>query len=185
MPIRKLTQKELEAWLGEGIVMPGPKRGSPATSSGEKASENIETNDPEWDAFMAYENAIGRLAADDINRLETEEDGIRAGQLRVLKAKHQTRSFQKQSRSSVATSQPPSLVASDETRLLRLCVEDLKNQVQEWLGFDIPDEGTEDYEIWQMKISLIEQIESISDVYGLCEGGEFSLPSVLEDERGE
>jgi hypothetical protein len=182
VPIRKLTQKELEAWLGKGIVMPGPKRGSPATSNGEeKDSENIETNDLEWKAFMAYENAIGRLAADDINRPETEEDGIRAGKLRVLKAKHQARSFQKQSRSSVA-SQPKSLEVSDESRILRLCVEDLNNQVQEWLGFDIPSEGTEDYEMWQMKISLIEQVESISDVYELCEGGDFNLPSVLEDE---
>ena len=100
MPIRKLTQEEVEAWLGEGVVMPGPKRQSPATSdSVDKVSEPIDANDPEWNAFMAYESAIGRLAADDINRLETEEDGIRAGQLRVLKAKHQTRSFQKQSRS--------------------------------------------------------------------------------------
>lgn len=186
MPVRRMTPQEVKEWLGNGIVMPVPKRVTPATSDSlKKVSEQIETNDPEWKAFIAYESAIGRLAADEINRPETEEDGIRAGRLRVLKAKHQTRSFQKQSRSSVATSQPPSLVASDETRLLSLCVEDLNNQVQEWLGFDIPADGTEDYEIWQMKISLIEQIENISDVYGLCEGGEFSLPSVLEDEGGE
>jgi hypothetical protein len=66
--------------------------------------------------------------------------------------------------------------------LLAECISDLNSQLQEWLGFDIPAEGTEDYEIWQMKISLIEQVESISDVYELCEGGDFNLPTVLQDE---
>lgn len=65
------------------------------------------------------------------------------------------------------------------------CISDLNSQLQEWLGFDIPAEGTEDYDIWQMKISLIEQVKSISDVYSLCESGDFNLPSVLEEDRGE
>jgi hypothetical protein len=69
--------------------------------------------------------------------------------------------------------------------ILAECISDLNSQLQEWLGFDIPTEGTEDYEIWQLKISLIEQVESISDVYELSEGGDFNLPSVLEDEADE
>ena len=69
--------------------------------------------------------------------------------------------------------------------LLAECISDLNSQLQEWLGFDIPTEGTEDYEMWQMKISLIEQVESISDVYELCEGGDFNLPTVLQDEADE
>ena len=69
--------------------------------------------------------------------------------------------------------------------VLAECISDLNSQLQEWLGSDIPTEGTEDYEIWQLKISLIEQVESISDVYELSEGGDFNLPSVLEDEADE
>ena len=185
MPIRKLTQEELKAWLGEGVVMPGPKSALSATrESMKKVPVQNETNDPEWQAPAAHQNAVEGLATDDINRPETEDDGVRAGKLRILKVKHQARSLQKQSRSSVA-SQPASLEAYDESRLLRLCVEDLENQVQEWLGFDIPKEGTEDYETWQMKTSLIEQVESISDIHELCEGGDFNLPSVLADEPDE
>lgn len=36
--------------------------------------------------------------------------------------------------------------------------------VDEWLGFDIPDEGSEDYERWQSMLMDIEDIQNIGDV---------------------
>ena len=151
----------------------------------------------------------------DPNGPETEEDGVRAGALRVLKMRHQSQVLRERSRalsqshSNVpepsetlinrgsreqsspaprASALPPSNEINPVERemdLLAECISDLNSQLQDWLGFDIPTEGTEDYEMWQMKISLIEQVESISDVYELCEGGDFNLPSVLEDEADE
>ena len=49
---------------------------------------------------------------DDPNRPETEEDGVRAGQLRILKARHQSRVFQEQTRAlspSGVSAIPPGL----------------------------------------------------------------------------
>ena len=151
----------------------------------------------------------------DPNAPETEGDGIRAEALRRLRVRRLLKEPQTQApgslplQSSTAKSAgslikndsgqqsslapdvsalPPSNEINPVERkmdLLPECISDLNSQLQEWLGFDIPTEGTEDYEMWQMKISLIEQVECISDVYELCEGGDFNLPSVLEDEADE
>ena len=51
--------------------------------------ENLAT-DPAVDAGKASET---RYETDDPNRPETEEDGIRAGALRILRFQHQSRGF--------------------------------------------------------------------------------------------
>jgi len=37
-------------------------------------------------------------------------------------------------------------------------------RIDEWLGFDIPEEGTEDHDMWMSKIAEVEQIQSLQDV---------------------
>ena len=151
----------------------------------------------------------------DPNAPETEEDGIRAEALRRLTVRRPLQEPQSQAPGSVplqsgTAESAGSLIKNDsgeqslsapgvsalslsndinpvnrQVDVLAACISDLNSQLQEWLGFDIPIEGTEDYEIWQLKISLIEQVESISDVYELSEGGDFNLPSILEGEADE
>lgn len=45
----------------------------------------------------------------------------------------------------------------------------LNSRIDEWVGMDIPDEGTEDYESWQSKLAEIDAIESIHDVIDYLE----------------
>lgn len=57
-----------------------------------------------------------------------------------------------------------------QTEILGSMKQGLLARVEEWLGMDIPDEGTEDYETWQSKLSGIGGIESIDDVIEYLEG---------------
>lgn len=41
----------------------------------------------------------------------------------------------------------------------------LQSELSEWLGFDIPKEGSEDYEAWTSRASVIDDISSFGDVY--------------------
>ena len=41
----------------------------------------------------------------------------------------------------------------------------LREGLGEWLGFDIPEEGTEDFEIWRARKREIEAFETFADVY--------------------
>ncbi len=41
----------------------------------------------------------------------------------------------------------------------------LHAQLSEWLGSDIPDEGTDDYETWTSRAIEIDEISSFGDVY--------------------
>ena len=41
----------------------------------------------------------------------------------------------------------------------------LLGELNEWLGFDIPEEGSEDYETWKSREQEIEAIEDLSDIY--------------------
>jgi hypothetical protein len=157
MPVRRATQQETKDWLGNGIVMPGPRQANSSTE----------------------QSAAGQSS---INSQETEQDGMRAEALRRLKVRRQLME-------PPAQTQPLALLPNDlpgmQTDILEKCISELNSQLQEWLGSYIPDKGSEDYEIWQMKIALIEQVESVSDVYDLCDGGDFKLPSALEEESGE
>ena len=56
--------------------------------------------------------------------------------------------------------------------IIRNMKSDLLMRVDEWLGMDIPDEGTEDYDTWQSKLDEIDAIENITDVinYGESSG---------------
>jgi hypothetical protein len=45
----------------------------------------------------------------------------------------------------------------------------LRQGVDEWLGYDIPEEGTEDYERWQSMLADIEDIETLQDVIDYVE----------------
>lgn len=54
-----------------------------------------------------------------------------------------------------------------------LLVEEIKatllSELDEWLGFDVPDEGSEDYKTWVGKSEAINQISSIEDVISYAE----------------
>lgn len=41
----------------------------------------------------------------------------------------------------------------------------LHSELSEWLGFDIPDEGSEDYEVWVSRSMDIDDISCFRDVY--------------------
>ncbi|MCX7196551.1 MAG: hypothetical protein NTW37_00735 [Proteobacteria bacterium] len=64
-------------------------------------------------------------------------------------------------------------MTTQESKLVEQIKADLLSRLEEWLGSDIPDEGTEDYDTWQYKLEEIEAIESVSDV---IEYAESSLP---------
>lgn len=52
---------------------------------------------------------------------------------------------------------------------------DLLGRVDEWVGMDIPEEGSEDYESWQFKLAEIDAIENIQDVVDYVESEGFDL----------
>ena len=56
-----------------------------------------------------------------------------------------------------------------EAKLVSEIKDSLFAALDEWIGNDIPDEGTEDYETWQERFSAIEGIESIDDVITYAE----------------
>ena len=41
----------------------------------------------------------------------------------------------------------------------------LHSKLSEWIGFDIPNECNEDYEVWTSRASEIDDISSFRDVY--------------------
>jgi hypothetical protein len=55
--------------------------------------------------------------------------------------------------------------------------EELLSIVDEWLGMDIPEEGTEDYERWQSDLAQIEAVNTIEDVIDFLE---YSGKDVIE-----
>lgn len=46
----------------------------------------------------------------------------------------------------------------------------LREELSEWLGFDIPSVGDEDYEIWKSRAQEIEGISSIEEVFDYLSG---------------
>lgn len=42
-------------------------------------------------------------------------------------------------------------------------------RIDEWLGFDIPEDGTEDHDMWMSKLHEVEQIHSLQDVIDYVE----------------
>ena len=46
---------------------------------------------------------------------------------------------------------------------------ELLDGVSEWLGSDIPAEGTEDYDTWQDRLQEIEQIRSFAEINAYLE----------------
>lgn len=42
----------------------------------------------------------------------------------------------------------------------------LEHEIDEWLGFHVPDEGTEDYEQWQAKVS---EVADLTNIYGVID----------------
>lgn len=45
----------------------------------------------------------------------------------------------------------------------------LEARISEWLGFDIPDEGDEDYSRWQEMNDAVARIETVEDAYSVAE----------------
>lgn len=65
-------------------------------------------------------------------------------------------------------------INSDE--IIKSMKSSLKVRVDEWVGFDIPNEGTEDYERWQSMLLDIEDVDNINGVREYLESngmGEF------------
>ncbi len=57
----------------------------------------------------------------------------------------------------------------------------LLGELDEWVGFDVPDEGTEDYDAWQLRLQLIEDIESYADVYDYLNGDDERAKEFFEE----
>lgn len=55
-------------------------------------------------------------------------------------------------------------MSNDQKNIIESMKGALLHRVEEWLGFDIPKKGEEDYDVWQSKIYEIECIEDIIDV---------------------
>lgn len=49
--------------------------------------------------------------------------------------------------------------------LIREIRRSLMAELEEWLGFDYPDEGTEDYDQWQNRLRAIKNLKILEDVY--------------------
>ena len=49
------------------------------------------------------------------------------------------------------------------------------SRVDEWIGMDVPDEGTEDYDTWQSKLADIDAIDNIDDVIEYVENSGWEL----------
>lgn len=77
MPVNKLTQQEVQAWLGNGIVTPGPRQQQASTEQSLPLSEaaqnalelgeqilGVSSDNLERQAFDDYEQAISQLASD-------------------------------------------------------------------------------------------------------------------------
>ena len=77
MPIHEMTQKEVEDWLGNGIIMPGPKpqaglKAQPPhldhlVCMGNVVNEGVSQNPTDKlvrHSFDVYEQAISQLAVD-------------------------------------------------------------------------------------------------------------------------
>jgi hypothetical protein len=41
----------------------------------------------------------------------------------------------------------------------------LRDALDEWLGFDVPEEDSDDFEIWQARKLEIEAVRTFADVY--------------------
>lgn len=40
----------------------------------------------------------------------------------------------------------------------------LSAQLDEWLGFDIPEEGDDDYDTWRWRQQMIREVQTVADV---------------------
>jgi len=52
---------------------------------------------------------------------------------------------------------------------LEIIKSELYSNVTEWVGFDIPSQGTDDYDMWQSMLLDIEDIKTIQDVVNYLE----------------
>ncbi len=41
----------------------------------------------------------------------------------------------------------------------------LRDALEDWLGFDVPDEDSDDFEVWQARKLEIEAVRTFADVY--------------------
>jgi len=53
--------------------------------------------------------------------------------------------------------------ASSTEPVLTAYIGVLEARISEWLGFDIPDEGDEDYDRWQKMVGAVKDIETVDD----------------------
>ena len=61
--------------------------------------------------------------------------------------------------------------------------ESLLELVYEWLGMDIPEEGTEDFIIWQSKLMEIDAIQTKEDVINYLESEGYCVEDFFESEN--
>lgn len=58
---------------------------------------------------------------------------------------------------------------AEEAKLVAKIKERFLAELDQWIGIDIPDEGTDDYDTWQSRLEQIEAIETIEDVHEYAE----------------
>jgi hypothetical protein len=60
-------------------------------------------------------------------------------------------------------------MSEPQRRIVQEMKKDLLARVEEWLGFDIPEEDSDDYELWQDKLAQIRAVENAEDVLYVLE----------------
>jgi len=77
------------------------------------------------------------------------------------------------------------LTKEDQRKFLEYIKSRLHGKVNEWLGFDIPAEGSEDYSRWQCMLLDIDDIRDLQDAKSYIEESEESLDDYFADFMGE
>ncbi len=66
-------------------------------------------------------------------------------------------------------------------RVIEQMKEQLHARISEWLGFDIPEEGTEDYERWNEMVEQVDAITNLDDVVSYIEEQGFDPEEFLAE----
>ncbi len=64
-----------------------------------------------------------------------------------------------------------------QSRIIEKIKERLLESVDEWVGSDIPEEGDEDFDAWQLKLDSINDVRNIRDVIDVLESSSNDLES--------
>ncbi|MEQ1634639.1 MAG: hypothetical protein ABL997_19835 [Planctomycetota bacterium] len=70
---------------------------------------------------------------------------------------------------------------AEEAKLVAEIKERFLAELDQWIGIDIPDEGTDDYDTWQSRLEQIEAIEAMVDVLEYAESYAPDMDEFLEE----